>query len=381
MRRLNALALALLSPLLLISCPDTTVPTLGAASGARACSAYELAAFRAASTEDERRDLWIAFVDVGQGDATWIRTPGLREIEAREILVDAGDCQIGAPAIENTSGVGQCGITSNLQDDHTSPGIVALINFLTESGWPPGSFFDTLVVTHTDKDHYGGAWSILDLYQVNAYMDPGREADQVTYDALMSKLSIEPGVWIQRPAWARGFDPDMPDVRMTRGWGRDVEVELLSADVNAGSDNDSSVVLSVRYRGVHILLMGDAEAPLDEALVAAHGDKLQADVLHAGHHGGAGTSTAPLLEAVFPPGQIRGQRVVILSSGRRENLPAEETLARLEAKSSLIYRTDRGDESKDRATSPGDDHILLRVSEEGELTLCYAYAEQLGPQD
>ncbi len=42
-----------------------------------------------------------------------------------------------------------------------------------------------------------------------------------------------------------------------------------------------------------------------------------------------------------------------------------------------LYRTDRGDDAKDRSQSPGDDHVLMRVTAEGDLTLCYAYPDDI----
>jgi len=367
--------LRLLLFLSLSSCPDTQIPTLQGARGLRVCSAQELIDFRGASSAQEREDLWVAFVDVGQGDATWIRTPGEAEVEAQEIIVDAGDCRVMDPRIgAEGEGVGACGISSGVQDLHSSPGVQALVNFLSESGWPPGSPLHKLVVTHPDKDHYGGAWSLLDLYSVENYLDPGKEADQVTYNALQGKISIEPGIQVLRPAWERGLVPGEPSQRQTGRWGRDLEAELLSADVSL-EDNNASMILSIRYRGVHLLLMGDAEEKLDQRLIEAHGAKLQADVLRTGHHGGQNTSSQELLDRVFPSSRSSGQRIAIISTGRRDKFPDPEVLARIEDKVELVYRTDRGDEAKDRSNSPGDDHILMRISAEGELTVCYAYPD------
>ena len=126
-------------------------------------------------------------------------------------------------------------------------------------------------------------------------------------------------------------------------------------------------------------ITGDAEEPLDERLVAldnASPGLLRADVLKAGHHGGNGTNSQALLDRVFPR---PGRHFTVISSGLRDNLPAAETLARIEAHIGPqgIYRTDRGDARpiKDTSTSPGDDHVLVRVSGEGDLSICYAYGE------
>ena len=164
--RWSALSLGLL----LTSCPDTTIPTISS-GGQRTCSIDELEAFREVSNQIEREELWIAFVDVGQGDATWIRTPGTRDLDAKDILVDTGNCRIAD---------GTCGFSSSVNDQYDSDGVGALLTFMTENGWIEGSPIDFLVATHPDKDHYGGSWEVLQRYQVAAFVSSGIYSDNKT---------------------------------------------------------------------------------------------------------------------------------------------------------------------------------------------------------
>ena len=57
----------------------------------------------------------------------------------------------------------------------------------------------------------------------------------------------------------------------------------------------------------------------------------------------------------------------------RAALPAESTLERLYAAVGLdrLYRPDRGDAGKPVSATPGDDHILVRISVDGQLTVCH----------
>ena len=110
-------------------CPDTERPALSPRSATRVCTAEELSEFRLASTADVRHDLWVAFVDVGQGDATWIRTPGTLGVDAKEILIDAGDCQLDKP-FPGGDGVGECGIRYTGPSDGQVDGVGALIDFM-----------------------------------------------------------------------------------------------------------------------------------------------------------------------------------------------------------------------------------------------------------
>ena len=364
----------------LTSCPDTTIPTLST-GGQRTCSIDEIEAFREVSNQSDREELWIAFVDVGQGDATWIRTPGTRDLDAKDILVDTGNCRITD---------GTCGFSSSVNDLYDTDGIGALLSFMSENGWIEGSPIDFLVATHPDKDHYGGTWEVLQRYQVGAFVSSGISSDNKTYQTALSAVRAEPGIVNLTPAAQTGLNPeavgelfyDADGLLSTDSWGRNIKVSLLSADQSASADNNASVVLMIDYLGTKILLTGDAESPLDRKLIElddAYSGALSAQVLKASHHGGRGTNSTELLERVFPNPNAR--KYVVVSSGLRDGLPDPETMSRLESAvgQEKVYRTDRGDQlaGKDRSTSAGDDHILLRVTAEGELTMCYAYSDSV----
>lgn len=314
-------------------------------------------AFYALSSHDERFDLWAVFIDVGQGDATWIRTPGTVGVDAAEILIDAGDD--GVPLAP-----------------HVPDGAAAVLTLMQAAGFGPGRRLDVLAVTHPDKDHYGGAAAILDAYRVARYLDPGRAADGSTWRALEAAIAAEPEVTRLRPAAETGLDGR--GGRRTATWGRDVDVSLLSADAHALDDNSASLVLELRYRGVTIALLGDAEAALDGRLVDPQRDDGAwpplgpADIVRVGHHGGHDTSTEALLDAVLPLDGRR--RHAIVSAGNRDGLPSLDTLARLEERVGPdgLLRTDRGDSGKSRREAVDGDHILLRVSgRDGAIDLCY----------
>ena len=360
--------------LALSGCPDTTIPTLSGVRSGRVCSLSELEAWRDLSTAPERDELWVAFVDVGQGDAIWIRTPGTRELDAKDILIDAGNCLVSRGLY------GGCGYPSNVNDDYDSDGVEALITFMRESAWPEGSPIDLVVATHPDKDHYGGLWRILQEYQVRAFISSGIPNDDTTYTRAMSAVAAE-GLVNLTPVSTLGLNPQAFGELSTESWGRNVRARLLSADQQASDDNDASVVISLEFQGIRLLLTGDAEERLDQALLSADDARiasgqpslLRSDVLKAGHHGGRGTNSQALLDRVLSG----PRRYAVISAGQREQLPAEDTVERLREKVSDfgLYRTDRLDEGESRAESPGDDHILMRVSAEGDLTLCYAYQD------
>lgn len=64
--------------------------------------------------------------------------------------------------------------------------------------------------------------------------------------------------------------------------------------------NNTSLVLMLHYGSFKMLLTGDAEAPVEDALQQKYGTALQADVLKVGHHGSKTSSIWKFTEKVKP---------------------------------------------------------------------------------
>jgi beta-lactamase superfamily II metal-dependent hydrolase len=101
------------------------------------------------------------------------------------------------------------------------------------------------------------------------------------------------------------------------------------------SRNDDALVLRIDYGLVSFLLASDITAATEARLLAA-GAPLGATVLKVAHHGSRGSSTPEFLRAVGP-------LVAVVSVGARNAYghPTPETLARLDAANTRVYRTDR----------------------------------------
>jgi beta-lactamase superfamily II metal-dependent hydrolase len=339
--------------LLATGCPDTERPVIES-PGIRTCTADELAAFQDASDADERTDLFIAFIDVGQGDATWIRTPGHLNEDAKEILVDSGD--------DGT----QFGGATFPDGPKSVRNFMHFMRFLPED---PGNPIDFLIASHADKDHIGGMHRLIDEFgfHVGTYIDPGWPDTTQTYQQLLATIHSHPEIEARVPLANYGIRSDE--------LGRDVTVQVLSADQHAKDANGSSIVMVIEFHGVRLLLTGDMETELEDTLLA-EGKPVQATILKAGHHGAQNTSSQEFLDHVFP-GARKGPRYAIISAGERHALPYADTVQRLLDKVGPggLYRTDRDDEGKTQAQAPGDDHVIVRVTEQGQVSVCYAFPD------
>ena len=94
------------------------------------------------------------------------------------------------------------------------------------------------------------------------------------------------------------------------------------------------MVLKYRCHGIDVLFTGDIAAE-DEEILMHHNTDVTADILKVSHHGSKFSSSAAFLE------QVRAEEAVI-SCGENNiyGHPHEETMERLEAVGSSVYRTD-----------------------------------------
>lgn len=212
--------------------------------------------------------------DIGQGNAVLVRTA------THSLLYDTGP-------------------RYSLESDAGQRVLVPLLRAL-------GERLDTLVLSHRDSDHTGGAPAVL-------AMQPQA--------ALLSSLEATHPLQALRPA------PRATRCVAGQRWQWDgVDFEILhplEADyATASKPNAVSCVLRVGNGRASALLAGDIEKDQEAALVQ-RGSALQADVLLAPHHGSKTSSSAVFLDAVKP-------RIVVAQAGYRNRFghPAAEVVAR-----------------------------------------------------
>ena len=234
--------------------------------------------------------LHVLFLDVGQGDATFIQTPG-----GQQVLVDGGQ------------------YSSKLLD-----GLGQEMPFGDKE-------IDILIVTHPDKDHFLGLLGVLDHYQVRTMITNGQQGDSADYDALLEKAE-EMEIPIHHALAGEIIEMD-----------NGVRLEILhpGPDLDPDSDNDNSVSSRLVYQDFTLLLIGDAEMKAERKMLAAR-RPLQSLIYKAGHHGAKTSSSAIFLEAVQP------QYVLISAAeGNSYGHPHQEILDRAAAAGAAILRTDQ----------------------------------------
>ena len=301
--------------------------------------------------------LKVTFVDVGQGDCIWIKTPdddvkGNGIYEGMNIIIDAG------PSGKRIKG------------------------YLDGVKVPYRATIDWVVNTHAHSDHYKGLSAVLDHYEVKNVVDPGYPATSSDYCGFCWKAFIEPDCNFYLPVVGKpkyGLKALGEKLPVELDWGKELDTKILHSDSRlTGRDiNDTSIVIKMKYGDVSFLFMGDAQGKdrpkgsLNDVMTPKYGEKflldhyvtderndLKSTVLKVGHHGSETSSTVPFIEAVSP-------EVAVIMSGRRSFggriLPYESVLERYRERGIKIYRTDRKDEGKKSSVAGGDDHILVQT--------------------
>lgn len=199
----------------------------------------------------------VAFLDVGQGDATWITGPS-----GQQILIDAG------PDLSALEGIG------------------ARMSFFDRH-------IDLLVLSHPNLDHLFAFPEILRRYRIGAVLLTGVAFDLPRYRE-MQELLASRKIPLLRADPAR--DIDLGDgLRLDVLWPPPLFFgKTLGDDVN-----NTSIVLKLIYGDQSALFTGDMEEGEEQAVLASGGD-VTADVLKVAHHGSRTSSSTGFLLAVRP---------------------------------------------------------------------------------
>lgn len=200
--------------------------------------------------------LRVDFYDMGKADAMLITTPdGVR------ILIDCGTNKGG----------------KTLAERFRREGIAEI---------------DTLIITHYDKDHVGGADKVFESVAVRQVILPVYDKESKQHTQFMEALDALPG--IERHPMATGTEMSMQSAD-------GVTLSVTSAhreSYGADEENDFSLAVRLTYGETRFLFAGDAEAPrqlelLEEGNVAC-------DVLKVPYHGRRVSASEQFLTEASP---------------------------------------------------------------------------------
>lgn len=231
--------------------------------------------------------LKIFYIDVGQGDSILIQTP-----ENNSILIDAGKQSTASTVIDFL----------NAQSITTLKAFIA---------------------SHPDADHIGGADEVIENFDVLSIYHPGYEKDTTAYQDFIAAAQNEGCPIYTDENLDSGDFINLSEV---------ISCQILHIDENASNSNDASIVLKMDYDQVSFLFTGDISSDVEVDLIQNY--DIDVDILKVAHHGSKYSTSDIFLDEATPS-------VSMISVGDNSyGHPTPETLDRLMAHDSLIYRTD-----------------------------------------
>ncbi len=244
----------------------------------------------------------VAFLSVGQGDCTLVKSEGwvaLIDVGPRTDTFDAGK-RLVVPELR------RLGVRK----------------------------IDCLFLTHPDMDHVGGLRSVARRFRIGQVVASLEFRDD---EIFRSELSMA------------GIDPD--DVRWVGGFSQaKLGAALLTIacpELEAKEkDNEGSLFIRVDSGGGSLMTTGDADSGTESEMQEIW--DWDCDILKAGHHGSKGSMSSAWLAVTSP-------QIVVVSCGVRNTYghPSKQALTRVDSYGARVLRTDKDGTIVYRATESG----------------------------
>lgn len=259
----------------------------------------------------------VSFLDVGQGDCAWVRTP-----EGKHILIDGGGTVLFRKAGEEWKE----------RQDPYEVGRKIVVPLLKKRGVHK---LDTLIISHEDTDHIGGLQAVIEEIPV----------DRILFNGT---LKTSPGaVKLFQTAIDRGIPLIPVQAGQVFEAGASTLWTVLAPDeaeegVRLLEDqNEASVAVLLTMQGRRFLFTGDMGEEQEKRLLTrmaegglASGSPL--DVLKVAHHGSRYSTSGEWLSFWNP-------QAAVISAGKNNvyGHPSPLTLERLYESGATVFRTDR----------------------------------------
>lgn len=233
-------------------------------------------------------DLTVAFLNVGQGDATFIEKDG------NQILVDGG------------------------RNKNILRELSKVMPFYDRS-------IDMVIATHPDADHIGGLPEVLENFNVGLVMEPGVDSDTAIYAEFERRVEEKS---LQKILARRGM-------KIILSKNAYLLVLFPNMDVTGFDTNEASIVAKLVYGDTSFLLTADSPKNIERYLATLSPESVNVDVLKVGHHGSR-TSTSEQLAGYASPLYA----VISVGKDNQYGHPHKEAIDTLSKFSIPVLRTD-----------------------------------------
>jgi competence protein ComEC len=238
-------------------------------------------------------------IDVGQGDSLLLITP-----DGKTLLIDGGGFGGGPRQAPQDFDIGE---------EVVSPAL-----------WARGiRHLDAVALTHAHSDHISGLFAVLRNFHPDELW-VGNNPHVAVYNALLAEAAT---LHVRVRSFRAGDAFTFGSTQIN------VLAPFREYQPEAEPTNNDSLVMHVAYGATSVMLEGDAEAPIEQAMLAEPG--LASTLLKVGHHGSI-TSTRPEFLARVAP------QWAVISCGlhNRYGHPREEVLEALQQAHVRTYQTD-----------------------------------------
>lgn len=265
--------------------------------------------------KEDADKLIVHYIDVGQGDSTFIEFPN-----NETMLIDAGESEYGS----------------------------VVSSYIKSLGY---SKIDYLVGTHPHSDHIGGLKTVVNSFELGSIYMPRATSTTSTYLNLLKAI-------------------DNKNLKVTTAKAgvevlktQDLSVKMLAPIEEQYSNlNNYSVVLKITYKDRSFLFTADAEELVENELSS----DIKSDVIKIPHHGSDSSSSASFVKKV-------GATYGIVSVGKDNSYhhPSSAVLKRWTDAGCIIYRTD--EEGTIVATTDGES---IEIKSRGTTTSTSDFIEE-----
>lgn len=266
----------------------------------------------------DRNNMYIDFIDVGQGDCCLIRYKDIN------IMVDSGGSE-----------------DSSNYDIGKNILMRTLLSKKIKS-------LDYIIVSHFDADHCQGFMYLLKNFKIKNAIVCHQAKDSKLYQEFL-KLANEKDIKLHYVK--RGDKLKIGNVKILILNPKTSNVQHM---IQENPMNNNAIVCKIIFYKFSILFTGDIEKEAENEIVQFYNETntLRADILKVAHHGSKTSSTDEFLDLVKP-------KIALIGAGVNNKFghPNKQTITKLEIRKVKIYRTNLMGE------------ICMKINRKGKLTV------------